>query len=120
VLRDAGVTHDLVVVDAGPVTSDHCRGALSIADTVYWTLDAATTLTRLAHLLSSDLIVPAQRARWVLALSATAGGALPATTREVAELVPSASGLVCLPAIRGLGRGAASALAGEQLLSALT
>jgi septum formation inhibitor-activating ATPase MinD len=120
VLRDAGATHSLVVVDAGTLTSDHAAAALRAADVVLWTLDATAQLNRCAALIGGPLATDARHARWLLAASATGRDSdVPAAAR-LTELGPTAARLVLVPTVGHCTADAPeSLLAGSQLLSAL-
>ncbi|WCB95474.1 hypothetical protein DSM104299_04221 [Baekduia alba] len=120
-LLDAGTVHELVVIDAGSLTSPAAAAALPIADLVIWTLDAGALLQRCAHLLAGPHSTTARHAPWLLAISAIGRQAHPTVAAPLADIVPSAARQVLLPHLAELGaQDLAHQLAGEQLLGALT
>jgi hypothetical protein len=121
VLRDAATTHQLVVIDAGPLTSPHAAPALRVTDLVVWALDASAQTDRCAALLTSTHSTPARHAPWLLAVSATGRDLQPDIAAELSAIVPSAKRQVRLPTMRTLPpEHPARHLAGAQLLAALT
>jgi hypothetical protein len=121
VLADAAAAHDLVIVDAGPITASHNIAALQAADIVLWTIDATAHLDRCAQLLASDHSTTARDARWLLAASNTGRTGVEVTAAQLGELVPSLEQLVLVPAIGPLAAppSASATTAAQQLLTAI-
>jgi MinD-like ATPase involved in chromosome partitioning or flagellar assembly len=120
VLRDAAATHQLVVADAGTITSPYAPAALRAADVVIWALDSTATSRHCAALLSGNHSNPARHVAWLLAVNATGRDPQPTVGAELSALVPSAGSQVLIPVVRALDSADPSRqLAGSQLLAAL-
>jgi hypothetical protein len=121
VLADADTAHDLVVVDAGPLTSTTAAHVvLASATQVLWTVDSTAVTNRCRRLLAGHVCSSARGARWLLGVNATGrdGASLPSD--QLASLHPSLVATVLVPRVGHLGEDDPSRdLSGMQLLNAL-